>query len=201
MHRQIASYGLSTSNFFRMPSTLTTAPLHWRSEKEEDHGLQAEMGVSFSRTVDQIADGYSVKVIMDSDHCSTEDDYGSNDCHYFWAEVIHALSSIQVPSDKPLVESDMLVGKFTVDYILTYNFACHICGEPCVLTIPVIEQEISFPAPPCPLTSDDAPNPIDVPLDETSPTKGIPSHAEGEVYVQRSNGDIVVHATVQVTIR
>lgn len=109
----------------------------------------------------------------DSSHCVDSDIYGDNTCHFTWGEnlgiTINSDLNVEIQAD------DYLLGEIKIDTIVPYNFRCHLCGEDCILKIPVIKRSIVIPMPKvCPVESisqyliqklqDHSPVPVEVKL-------------------------------------
>jgi hypothetical protein len=85
-------------------------------------------------------------------HCQKKDEYGDDDCKYHWGEDMGGLLSGSLPYD--LVDGDHVIGDFRIDELTPLTFTCNICGQPCMISIPVINQEVQVDTPKCPIEKD-----------------------------------------------
>eukprot|EP00550_Attheya_septentrionalis_P008280 CAMPEP_0198288604 /NCGR_PEP_ID=MMETSP1449-20131203/7052_1 /TAXON_ID=420275 /ORGANISM="Attheya septentrionalis, Strain CCMP2084" /LENGTH=204 /DNA_ID=CAMNT_0043986773 /DNA_START=341 /DNA_END=955 /DNA_ORIENTATION=- len=158
-----------------------------------------EEGITFSRTISLLPDGSSFDLQFDG-QCQNEDAYGNNDCHYDWGDTIGAKYSIMVTEE--LDASATIQGKFKIDHFVPWEFLCKVCGEPCVLEIPIIQLERAIEMPPCPIVVGEMSDTVDEWIGNHSPTDGtIPTHIVGDVYVTDSSGIELIHATVNVFVK
>lgn len=109
-------------------------------------------GVSFSRDVKQVPPNSYVKLNFDEgSHCKLSDNFGDNDCEFKWGETIQG--NFTEISDVTLDAGDKLVFHIEAEKVFHIDFSCDVCGEDCVITIPVINDKIVFAMPPCPIES------------------------------------------------
>jgi len=161
------------------------------------HNVKAQSGISISRTIDTLADDISLDLSFNAP-CEEQDDYGGNKCHYNWGDDLNVTITMDTHGT-PFQLGDGVVGKFKVDYIIPWKFDCKVCGEDCVLSFPVIKQSTTIPGPECPFATDASSVSFDVPLGDTSPVGGIPTHFSGHITVKKSDiavARISVEATV-----
>lgn len=156
-------------------------------------------GVGFRRTISELDENTSFSLTFGGGQCNAKDEYGNNACHYNWGEAIEANYTVQL--GEALDKGDTLQGNFHVDHIVPYSFSCAVCGEDCVLKVPVANIEWSFPTPPCPINTDAIVDTIKEDLGKKSPTDGIPVHLEGNLQVVRASGDSVAKFSVSVDIK
>lgn len=98
--------------------------------------------------------------------------------------------------------SHSLVSSFRtqIDRFVPYEFSCPICGDPCVLEIPVIMVNYTIDTPPCPVGPDFS-HFVKEPLNQVSPTAGIRTHLAGSVQLQKANGDLIAEFTVEAYVK
>lgn len=131
-------------------------------------------------------------------HCQKRDVYGDDDCKYHWGENMGGLLSGSLPYD--LVEGDLVIGDFRIDEMTPLTFTCNVCGRPCTISIPVINQEIEVDTPKCPIEKDQFHHaigeilPEKVFLPETIIQGTIKAvRADGATVVLSADADIKVH--------
>mmetsp|Transcript_31700 Transcript_31700/g.54650 ORF Transcript_31700/g.54650 Transcript_31700/m.54650 type:complete len:174 (-) Transcript_31700:159-680(-) len=155
-------------------------------------------GVSFSRTVTEIADDSSFALKFDSG-CSSSDDYGSNDCSFNWGDEV--TGSVDGELGHDLNDGSVFDVDLKVDRIISWKFSCAACGANCTTTIPVVNQDVNFAMPDCPIAADSISEVIDQVLPTDSPTDGIKVSATGSVDVKDDNGDKVLALDLDITIQ
>ena len=87
-----------------------------------------------------------------------------------------------------------------IDSLISYSFTCALCGEDCVLTVPVVKFTYTIPLPPCPVPAHTIQTRIEYKLQPHSPTEGIPTHLEGTVKIARSSGEQMAEFSVSAYI-
>jgi hypothetical protein len=97
-----------------------------------------------------------------------------------------------------------LVILWKVDRIIPYQFRCALCGEDCVLSIPVINLNYTIPMPKeCPIPIHTSTRHVVGQLWDDSPTKGIfPTRLDGSVQmIQGRTGKTLVDFSVESFIK
>eukprot|EP00565_Helicotheca_tamesis_P002910 CAMPEP_0185738378 /NCGR_PEP_ID=MMETSP1171-20130828/32741_1 /TAXON_ID=374046 /ORGANISM="Helicotheca tamensis, Strain CCMP826" /LENGTH=225 /DNA_ID=CAMNT_0028409595 /DNA_START=108 /DNA_END=785 /DNA_ORIENTATION=+ len=155
-------------------------------------------GIYFSREVTNLPDGasLSIEVTDSSKYCKSHDENGDDKCTFPWDKsvVITLHSSLGVDLDS----DDMLTGKLTVDKFAHLNFECNICGDPCTITIPKVNYDLSLTVPPCPIKGDN----FVYKIDKTLPTPGLlpPVYTDGVFKIVKKDGTQVAEAKVVVDV-
>mmetsp|Transcript_27596 Transcript_27596/g.75112 ORF Transcript_27596/g.75112 Transcript_27596/m.75112 type:complete len:174 (+) Transcript_27596:104-625(+) len=155
-------------------------------------------GVQFSRTVTSIADDSSFALKFDSG-CSSSDDYGSNDCSFAWGDEV--TGSVDGELGHDLNEGSTFDVNLKVDRIISWKFSCAACGQNCTTTVPVVNQEVNFAMPDCPVAADAISEVIDQVLPTDSPTDGVKVSASGSVDVKDESGAAVLALDLDITIQ
>ena len=88
-------------------------------------------GIDFSRTMKNLA--HATGQVSFDKGCTKTDPYGSNNCHWDYAE------QVQMASQGALQE-DVTAGKIIVDLEINsttpFQFTCPVCGATCAITVP-----------------------------------------------------------------
>lgn len=155
-------------------------------------------GVTFSRNIQRLPPNATYQLQFDGNHCKSRDQYGDNNCHYDWGEVVRGNYSLSLPYE--IERGDMMHGDFEIDRLVPYSFACPLCDDPCILTIPVINVNYTIEMPPCPIGPDFS-HFVKETLREASPTDGVRTHVEGTVQMHRANGDLMAAFGVSAYVR
>ena len=110
-------------------------------------------GITFDRTVEHVADGMNIQLAFDQEHCDQADDFGDTHCKFHWGDHMDGiLTSEHLPEE--LDDSYQVQGSFMVDASVALDFECNVCGSPCTLTVPVIDQTVTVDFPSCPIPKD-----------------------------------------------
>jgi len=118
-------------------------------------------------------------------HCTLRDEYGDNNCHFDWGEKIHG--KVTVKLNDPIVEGDYMVGALLIDKFIPYKFRCALCGEDCVLEIPVIKHNESIPMEKCPISVHETNANVIYQMMDESPTHGkIATKVDGTVQLTQA---------------
>jgi hypothetical protein len=136
------------------------------------------------------------------DPCQERDDYGDNQCHYDWGETARANVSLSWPHQ--IEGGDFLSGHLKMDRFVPYHFRCPLCGEDCVLKLPLINMTHTIPMPKnCPIPAQNSSQPVHYQLLDRSPTDGkVPVRVDGIVsLIQGKTGKTLVEFTVEGHIR
>jgi len=160
--------------------------------------VKAPSGISILRSIDTLADDLSLVLTFVNAICEEQDDNGGNKCHYNWGDDLNITITLDAHGN-PFKKGDGVKGKFKVDYIVPWKFDCQVCGEDCVLSIPVVNAGTTIPGPDCPFANEAHTIGFELPLDNGSPVAGIPTHFSGHVTVKRSD-IVVVRISVEATV-
>jgi hypothetical protein len=146
------------------------------------------LGVSFQRTItDFPQDSTSSFTLLFEDaerHCGARDEYGPNNCHYDWKESVVGSYHVDMPA-KVLNETANLEVTMMLDNRVPYKLECPLCGQDCVLEIPVFKVHYTIPNPPCPVSLQNRSEDFEFQLWRASPTDGwltIPVSGSGKIY-------------------
>jgi hypothetical protein len=114
-------------------------------------------GVTFDRTVDKVADGVALQLTFGNNgnkHCAVTDKYGDTECKFHWGQDMEGtLDALALPFDLTATDMYQIIGNFTVDGSVPLNFECDVCGSPCTLQVPVIDETLTVAFPACPISS------------------------------------------------
>ena len=165
----------------------------WPVTSSADSDQSTPLGLSFTRQVSKIPDGSSFQMSMNGTHCSKEDSFGDNICHFNWGDDIIGSFAVDLPSIVVLDKGDIFKGSFFIDKYVPFHFQCPVCGEDCIVQAPLVHLNWSIPMPPsCPIyvnqTDPPATYHLFAHLPPTSPTKGIlATSVNGTVQVIRGS--------------
>ena len=154
-------------------------------------------GIQFSRTVETVGPNGGGTLKFDSG-CSSVDQYGSNNCNWAWGTTI--LGSVDAHSG-PLNEGSTLVVDLKVDRVISWKFTCAACGANCTTSIPVVNEEVNFAMPPCPIPAETIVEAFNSTLPATSPTKGVKVTATGSISFLNENGATVLGLDIDATVQ
>jgi len=101
-----------------------------------------------SRSIEALTIG-SVNTTLEGTACASKDKYGSNDCHLKWGSTYKA--DVTAALTKDLGEGVTMTADLTIDGLIPFQFSCKVCGANCTITVPIIKEKVSIPAPPCPI--------------------------------------------------
>ena len=157
----------------------------------------AQANVQFSRTVNSVGANGDFVLKFDAG-CASVDAHGSNNCAWDWGAYIQG--SVDAHSG-PLNEGSKLIVDLKVDKVISWKFTCAACGQNCTTTIPLVNEEVNFATPPCPIPAQTAVELFNTTLPSTSPTKGVKVTAVGTIKVVNELGatilDLGIDALVQ----
>ena len=153
-------------------------------------------GVQFSRTIKTV--GPSGGGTLKMSGCSSVDQYGSNNCDWAWGSTI--VGSIDAHSG-PLNVGSMLVVDLTVDRVISWKFSCAACGQNCTTSVPLVNEEVNFAMPPCPIPAETVVEAFNSTLPATSPTKGVKVTATGSISILNENGGTVLGLEIDATVQ
>ena len=133
------------------------------------------------------------------DVCTTHDTYGDNVCHYNWDDFVTIKYSIE-SKNVTFTKHDYVVGNFTIDNRLPYTFTCNVCGEDCILKVPIIEFEYALPMPDCPVKPKKRSHTLLYQLWKTSPTHGfVTTSINGIVTIMKSTKTTTTETSTTTT--
>ena len=183
---------------YYITSTTSSSSRTIKATKEEKQ-LSISEGIDFSRTIKMLTDFISINLTFDDNHCTSNDEHGGNNCHYDWGNVMNIELNVRLKK-RAFEKDDRISGKFKVDYFVPWEFDCAICGEDCVLTVPVVNWDVQVPLPDCPLGNEDIPNTLQLMPGDSSPLDGVPLHVDGDLKLVTAGGEVAASAHVKVTI-
>ena len=168
--------------------------------KQQGDFRSSSNGISFSRNVDILTNDLNhVKFNFDQGHCDSTDDYGDNNCHYSWGETMNL--NLHIDLQQPFTMNDTIHASLTVDYFVSWEVDCKICGEDCIMTVPVVKYDIHIPMPDCPMGTDDIPTMLELPVGDTSPFEGIPLHIQGDLIIKRNEDVEIAKSHIVVDVK
>ncbi|GMI35530.1 hypothetical protein TeGR_g6932 [Tetraparma gracilis] len=154
--------------------------------------------IQFSRSVTKIADDSDFQLKFDNG-CSSSDDYGSNDCTFAWGDEISGSAGGSLGHD--LEEGSTFSVDVKIDKFVSWKFSCAACGSNCTTTIPVVNQDVNFAMPDCPIPATDVPATVfdqALPADSPVPVKVT---VTGTVGVKDAAGDDVLAMSIDATVQ
>ena len=160
--------------------------------------LTRSNGVSFSRTVKSLAKDSTFNLLFDSG-CKSTDSYGSNNCQFNWGSLVSGYFSGKLGHD--LQQGSKFSVNFKVDKFISWKFTCAACGANCTTTIPVIDQEVTFATPPCPISATEVIKQIfnsTLPVDSPTPVKVT---ATGDVILTDASNNNIIDLYLDITIQ
>jgi hypothetical protein len=153
-------------------------------------------GVKFSRTVNQLDPSYGMVLKFDQG-CASTDAYGSNDCSWSYGTTL--FGSIDAHGG-PLDKGALLIVDLKVDKVIKWKFSCQACGETCKTKVPIVDEDVSFEMPPCPIPPSGIEQLFNTTLPASSPTKGVKVTAVGTISVVDQTGKQVLNLGIDATI-
>ncbi|GMH61455.1 hypothetical protein TrST_g6716 [Triparma strigata] len=160
--------------------------------------LIAADGIQFSRTINSLADDSSLSLKFDSG-CASEDDYGSNDCSFAWGSEVSG--SVDANLGHDLADGSTFSVDLKLDKFISWSFSCAACGANCTTSVPIVNQDVNFAMPDCPITADGITQAFDEALPTDSPTKGVKVTATGTIEVKDAAGDSVISMDIDATVQ
>jgi len=154
-------------------------------------------GVSFSRTVNSVGAGGAFSLKFTSG-CSATDAYGSNNCAWGWGSTIDG--SVDAHSG-PLDVGSKLVVDLKVDRVIGWSFVCAACGQNCTTKVPIVDEEVNFATPPCPIPAAQVSQLFNSTLPAVSPTKGVKVTAVGTIKVVNEKGETVLDLGIDAAVQ
>lgn len=164
------------------------------SDLDEGTDFIVPSGVSFSRKIKKIPDDVYLFEELEGTHCKITDNYGSNECSFKWGDSI----SGQVKFEQAITidETQYIEGIFKLKKVIDWSFSCAACGKPCVVSVPVINKDFSFPVPNCPFAPKKGTSMItksfDFKLPKNSPINGVKLPLEGNIYLKSKVDDSIL---------
>jgi hypothetical protein len=162
-----------------------------------------DTGVFFSRTLSNLPSDSSFALNFSQYHCQERDGYGDDHCHYDWGEDVVLEYYVVLPHIQLLWSSARAVGQFLIDGKLPWSFECPLCGQDCVLKVPVVDLTYTYKMPACPIVLPRAKesHTMTFSLWKDSPTHGwISTRLEGTVVVYKNVPRQAILANVSVSI-
>lgn len=160
-------------------------------------GLVDSNGVTFSRTVESIAADSNIYLIFDSG-CKSTDTYGSNDCAFSWGSYVSGNVTGKLGHD--LDEGSKIIVDLKVNRFISWKFTCAACGSNCTTTIPVIDKEVNFAAPPCPISAFQMTQLFNTTLPSENPSP-VKVTATGDIIITDSFGKNIIDLNVDITLQ
>ncbi|GMH77797.1 hypothetical protein TL16_g07538 [Triparma laevis f. inornata] len=155
-------------------------------------------GIQFSRTINSLADDSSLSLKFDAG-CSSEDDYGSNDCSFGWGDTVSGNVNATLGHD--LEDGSTFSVDLKLDKFISWSFSFAACGSNCTTSVPIVNQDVNFAMPDCPITADGVTQAFSQALPTDSPTKGVKVTAIGNIEVKDAAGDSVISMDIDATVQ
>jgi hypothetical protein len=181
------------------PGDSSSETLHFSPIHVPPFPKPIQAGIGFKRTIEQVEDGATFFLQFSGGACDAKDAYGDSACQYQWGESLVANYTLQL--GEKLDQEDVLKANLKVDHLVPYSFTCAVCGSDCVLKVPVVNLQWSFPTPDCPIDTNLIIDSFREDLGKTSPTDGIPVHVEGGVHIIRESSGIAAAFSVSVDLK
>lgn len=109
-------------------------------------------GVTFFRTISLLPNEAILKIQLNSkSHCLLKDAYGDNACHYGWDSTMSG--NVTLTYDHSFATNDYFEANILLDKFSPYKVRCHLCGQDCVVDIPILGLKYTIPMPSCPLST------------------------------------------------
>ena len=109
----------------------------------------ASANLQFSRTIEKNSVGKGTLTIKPG--CTGADQYGSNNCALDWG------SSYTAAIDVALTHTFGAKSTFSVDAkvdsFIPFKLKCNMCGQPCVVKVPIVSKTINIKMPDCPIST------------------------------------------------
>lgn len=160
--------------------------------------VASDADIKFSRTVSNVASGFSGKAVFDKG-CTSSDDYGSNDCAWSWGDSVKITASAAAGAD--VGAGSTIVVDAKVDSIVPFKQTCPACGANCTFTVPIVKDSITVTLPDCPLIAKATPLSVDYTL--ALPAKSplpIKVSAKGDVSLVDASGSTLAKVTFDATV-
>lgn len=161
---------------------------------DEGKDFRVPSGLTFSRKIKKIPNDVYLFEELNGSHCKTTDSYGSNECAFKWGESMGG--QVKFEQDISIDENQYIQGVFKLKKVVDWTFSCAACGKPCVLSVPVINKDFSFPVPDCPFVPKKGSSMItktfNFNLPKDSPSEGVKLPLEGSVFLKNKVDDSVL---------
>mmetsp|Transcript_15269 Transcript_15269/g.22510 ORF Transcript_15269/g.22510 Transcript_15269/m.22510 type:complete len:190 (-) Transcript_15269:85-654(-) len=154
-------------------------------------------GLSFTRTIYEVPGSFDLR--FNGNNCGSTDDHGDNDCHFDWGDDVTGVYKLNIANI--IDATDKFEGHFKIDSFISYSFSCALCGEDCVLEVPVVKFKYIIPMPSCPVPAHNETTQIEYQLSKHSPTEGILTHLEGHVKVVKASGETLANVAITVYVK
>ena len=174
------------------------------SNKNKNHHVGN--GVSFERTISNFPPHVSFDLnFLPTSFCDNHDKYGDNNCDYPWGTTLIANYSF-ASGFRMLTRNARAIGEFHLDDKIPWKFNCVLCGQDCVLEVPVIDLKYKFPMPKCPILLPPTAKSYQRTFRfwKVSPTHGwITTKIEGHVTVYKdySKSDVLTNVDVSIHVK
>lgn len=155
-------------------------------------------GVVLTREVKALAGDSDLYLLFDQG-CKTTDAYGSNNCEWGWGSLISGSLTSELGHD--LLPGSTVNLKFTVNRLIKWEFTCPACDANCTTTIPVVNQPVTFPLPPCPIQAFEVVDQLfntTLPAQSPSPVKVT---ASGDIVIKDQTGATVIDLYLDMTVQ
>lgn len=152
----------------------------------------ASADITVSRTISNVASGFTGKATVDKD-CTGTDAYGSNNCDFHWGDSVTL--SLSGNLAKPLAAGSKIAIDAKLDGFIPFKASCNMCGAPCQIKIPVVKKTVTINVPPCPIPA----GPLTYTTKLTLPSKSpvpVTTKAKATVTLTDASGAIVARADV-----
>ena len=159
--------------------------------------LAVSNGIQFSRTVTAVGPSGGGSLKFDAG-CSSTDAYGSNNCNWAWGETI--VGSVDAHSGGLDVGSTLNVD-LKIDRVISWKFICAACGQNCTTSVPIVNEEVNFAMPPCPIPAEQISQLFNSTLPSESPTKGVKVTASGTINIINEHGTTVLGMSIDATVQ
>lgn len=157
----------------------------------------AMSNIQLSRTVNTVGPNGGGSVKFDTG-CSSVDAYGSNNCNWAWGETI--MGSVDAHTGALDVGSTLNVD-LKIDHVISWKFTCAACGQNCTTSVPIVNEEVNFAMPPCPIPAEQVSQLFNSTLPSESPTKGVKVTATGNINVVNEHGLTVLGLSIDATVQ
>ena len=88
-----------------------------------------------------------------------------------------------------------------IDTFVSWSFSCAACGSNCTTTVPIVNEDVNFAMPPCPITADEVAQTFAETLPTESPLKGVKVAATGTLSVTDHTGAGVISMDIDATVQ
>ena len=159
--------------------------------------LLVTAGVALTRSVKSIAGDSDLYLLFDQG-CKTTDDFGSNNCDWSWGNLISGSLTSKLGHDLEAGSTFSL--NFKVNKVIKWEFTCPACDANCTTTIPVVDEEVTFPLPPCPIKAFQIVEQLfntTLPAESPSPVKVT---AAGDIVITDSAGTNIIDLYLDMTV-